>query len=288
MTDIRENLGYLIGSFVTALALVLGLIYQSGVLNTLVGVAIGAGITYYVQTRTQNRAWKREYAVKIAETVYGSLFKQIKSIIGNLEQKYHIYYVDFSQWREFQEDQRYFMVDESFRSRLDDFTHKLEEYSQAAVKLEREISKIIMEETERVYGIKTNQIPQVQITYMRAGSHASTNTDLLRCLVSETHPIDFPKTYDPEATDIAFTLIIISIDNIVTSIDNTKIIRVAPPTENKQINIPDSDRLWQVCLRRMKENETYKLVTEENGKILEDAQELKKELSKRIEEPWRI
>jgi len=84
MTDVRENLGWLIGSIVTALSLIFGWIYQSGVLSTLVGVAIGAGITYYVQTKTQNRAWKREYAVKIAETVYGSLFKELQRIQRSL------------------------------------------------------------------------------------------------------------------------------------------------------------------------------------------------------------
>lgn len=60
MTDIRENLGWLIGSIITVLALVLGWIYQSGVLNTLVGVAIGAGIAYYVQSRTRTELGKEK------------------------------------------------------------------------------------------------------------------------------------------------------------------------------------------------------------------------------------
>jgi hypothetical protein len=53
MTNIQENLGLVIGSIIAALGFILGYVLQSGVLNTLVGVAIGAGITYYVQTKTQ-------------------------------------------------------------------------------------------------------------------------------------------------------------------------------------------------------------------------------------------
>jgi len=34
--------------------------------------------------------WKREYAVKIAEEVYGNLFKEVKSIISSLEEKIYI------------------------------------------------------------------------------------------------------------------------------------------------------------------------------------------------------
>jgi len=272
MTDIRENLGYFIGSVVTALALILGWIYQSGVLNTLVGVAIGAGITYYVQTKTQDRAWKREYAVKIAEEVYGNLFKQVKSIINSLEEKQYTYWISFDKWREFQQDHRYFMVDEVFRVRLDDFSDKLEEYSKAGMKLGSDIQKIIFEEIDRVFGIKTNQIPQAQVSYMRGYSRGSTFPDLVRCLVSETHPIDVSKKLDSEASDVEFTL------------------RVTP-IDNKTIDIPyssDYDDFWQTCLRRMKENETYKFVTKENNRILEDARKLKGEIIERIEKPWKV
>jgi hypothetical protein len=261
--------------------MIIGWMVQSGIVIAIVSVLIGAGISYFVTTKTQKRAWKREYSVKIAETVYGNLFKQIKSIIGYLQEKYNLYVVDFSQWKEFQQDHRYFMVDASFRARLDDFTHRLEEYSKAAVQLETEIQKIIMEETERVFRTKTNEIPQVQIAYMTGKSGHSINPNLVQCLVSRTHPIRFAKTYVPEATDIGFTL-------IVTSVDGMKVFRVAPPITNEHTSLPDFDRFWQACLERMKKNESYKFVTEENGRILEDAQNLLKELSERIEEPWRI
>ena len=58
MTAIRENLGWVIGGVVAAIAAFLGWFYESGLLNTVIGIIIGAGIAFFVQTRTQRRAWK--------------------------------------------------------------------------------------------------------------------------------------------------------------------------------------------------------------------------------------
>jgi hypothetical protein len=79
MTNSRENLGWLLGSIVTAIAMAVGWLISSGVVVNLLFLLIGFGITYFVQTRTQKRAWKREYSVKIVETVYGPFYKELKN-----------------------------------------------------------------------------------------------------------------------------------------------------------------------------------------------------------------
>lgn len=58
MTDLRENLGWLVGSIATAIAMAVGWFISSGVVVNLLFLLIGSGITYFVQTRTQKRAWK--------------------------------------------------------------------------------------------------------------------------------------------------------------------------------------------------------------------------------------
>jgi len=65
MTDIRENFDLMISSILASLAIIIGWIVQSGTIVALVSVLIGAAISYFVQTRTQKRAWKREYSVKL-------------------------------------------------------------------------------------------------------------------------------------------------------------------------------------------------------------------------------
>ena len=272
MTDIQENIGILLGSIATALGVILGMVFQSGVLNTLVGVAIGASITYYVQTKTQNRAWKREYSVKIVEVVYGNLFKEIQSIIQKLGERYFVYWISFGTWKEFQQDHRYFMVDKSFREKLDLFTGQLDDYSKASVELGAEIQNIIYEETERVYGVKTNQIPRPEVTYTKKYTHCSNTPDLVQCVVSETTPMEFATKGE-------------------TGVSGTKLTFVMTSLEGHQIHnhdLPTFDKFWQSCLNRMKENNTYKAVTSENLKIGMIALGLQSEITERIEKPWKI
>jgi len=272
LMDVQENIGIFLGSLATALGIILGFIFQSGVLNTLVGVAIGAGITYYVQTKTQNRAWKREYSVKIAEVVYGALFKEFKSIVQKLSERYPIYQTSFDTWKEFQQDHRYFMVDESFREKLDLFAEQLDDYSKAAVKLGAEIRNIIYEETERVFGVKTSQIPRPEITYMKKYTHCSNTPDLVQCVASEITPMDFATRGETDVSDEKLTF-------IMTSLEGHQI---------HSHDLPIFDKFWQSCLNRMKENNTFKDVISKNLKIIIIVAGLASEITERIEKPWKI
>ena len=87
MNDLRENLGWIIGSVIAGTVAVLSWVFESGLFAALLGIMIGAGLTYFVQTRTQKRTWKREYAVRIAEEIYGKLFGGVKSIIDKKERE---------------------------------------------------------------------------------------------------------------------------------------------------------------------------------------------------------
>ena len=113
MNDFRESLGWIIGSAVAGAVAVVSWIFESGLLATLLGIMIGAGLTYFVQTRTQKRTWEREYSIKIVEEVYGALFREIRSNIRTLKLKFYSG-LSFQTWSTFQDDHRYFMVDEGF------------------------------------------------------------------------------------------------------------------------------------------------------------------------------
>jgi uncharacterized membrane protein len=59
MTDLRGNIGWIIGSVVAMVAAFLGWAYESGLISALVGIMIGTGMAYFVQTRTQKSMEKR-------------------------------------------------------------------------------------------------------------------------------------------------------------------------------------------------------------------------------------
>jgi len=129
-----------------------------------------------------------------------------------------------------------------------------------------------MEETNRIFEMKVNQLPTAEVTCMKGYSRSSNIPDLAQCLVSETQPIEFTKKIDSDASGLELILTITSIDNKTSQIHN--------PSKFEEF--------WESCLRRMTENETYKFVKEENCKILEDARKVREEIIKRIEKPWKI
>jgi hypothetical protein len=272
MIDLRENLGWIIGSVVAGIVAFLGWFYESGLLSTFIGIFVGAGIAYFVQTRTQKRAWKREYGVKIAEQVYGTLFRDTKSLIRSLENKYY-FWIGFEGWKQIQEDHRYFMVDEQFRERLDQFSDRAEKYSSATRKLRDEIlPKVAIAEAERVFETKLDEKPRFNVNYMTGHKRISTSPDLVQCLISETHPLDYATRNESEVSGLECTFEVKPIDGQpIHSHDSTQI-----------------DDVWKSCLARMKQDETYRFVIEENQKLLEEARQVKKEIIKRIEEPWKI
>ena len=273
MTDWRENLGWLIGSVATAVTLAIGWFFESGILNTIVGIVIGAGIAFFIQTRTQKRAWKREYSVKIAETVYGNLFNSLRGIIPALEEKRY-YSVNFDDWVKMTQDHRYFMVDEKFRAKLDYFLKGVKDYASAVTRLRGTIiPEILNEETERVFDVETERHATLGVKYKEKHQNISTSPRMLDTLIYETHPKEYALR-DLSETPSSVQCII-----QITKRDNRT---YSTPYEAK------FDEYWESCLERMKSNETYQFVIKENERLLDEARGLEKEIAKRIEEPWKI
>ena len=271
MTDLRENLGFIIYSISSAIAMIIGWMVQSGIIVAIVSVLIGAGISYFVTTKTQKRAWKREYAVKIAETVYGLVYRDLKWIIWFLENEPSEHELNFKHWGIIQEDHRYLMVDEVFRDKLDTFFERVRRYNDSVNELKTKIlPSIINKEVERIFmkGTPADEI-KLEVRY-KDGTHImSTSPKIIDCLISEIHPKDYAMRSNPEAVILEFLLLWGQVP--------------ASP-----MDVDKFDEFWESSLRRMKEDKTYNFVIEENGNLLEEARKMKKEIVKRIEEPWRI
>lgn len=274
MTDWRENLGWLIGSIATAVTLAIGWLFESGFLNTIAGIAVGAGIAFFIQTRTQKRAWKRDYSVKIVEEVYGGLFTDIKSIIQYLEEKYYLC-LNFSTWGRVQEEYKYFMVDEKFRKKLDKFSERVEKYDRAVIQLENTIlPRIANEETRKLFDVDTDEHAKLEVEWVEAHRRTPTSTspDVIRCLKRQTHPKDDALNNKTEISDVECYVGILQ--------RNGK-------TFHSQ-DVSKFNEFWKLCLERMKEDEVYRFMMKEHGNLLEDARNVRKELVKRIEETWKI
>jgi len=275
MSDLRENLTWILGSIATAIAMAFGWLVSSGVVVNLIFLLVGFAITYFVQTMTQKRAWKREYSVRIAEEVYGSLFSGVKGIILSLKNKRY-WYIDFNVWREMQDDHRYFMVDKAFRVKLDQFRERLEKYSKTVIEVRSKIlPKIVFEEAERALGVKTDMIPRVNVIYEEELRRFSSSPEFVDCLISKTHPAKHATRNKSDISSITITYEFQRIKEGKKSFSS-------PP------NVELLNSFWESCLKRAKEDKYHKFIVEENDTLLEEARKLKQEIAKRIEEPWKI
>jgi hypothetical protein len=273
MTNIQENIGLVIGAVIAALGIALGWLLQYGLLNTLLGVAIGFGITYYVQTKTQKNAWKREYSVKIAETVYGSLYSDVKGILSSLE-KGKFWTVSFGNWKDFQGDHRHLMVEKDFREQLDKFLEKVDEYDSNLIRLHAEVfPSIVKEASKEIFGLTANRV-SIQVKFKTASGFSSNSYDLSSCLANRGHPRELVIESYPRSEILSVEPLLENIQEITGRIE---------PIDEVKFN-----ELWKLCLKKEENNEIFRLEVQKQSELLEEAKHILDELTKRIEEPWRI
>ena len=239
---------------------------------TILGAIVGALISHYINKQSQERAWKREYALRLVEEVYSVLFNSLRRITSSLERKIY-YHVSFVEWYGMKEDYRYFMVDKKFRAKLDDFFEKMEGYGTAVIRLRQTIlPEILNEETERVFNVQAEKHATLEVKYKRRRDVIATSPRIVDCLISRTHPKEDVLAESPESS-------------VIECFVNFRQ-RDGKPFHSH--DVAKFDEFWESCLERMKSNETYQFVIGENDRLLDEARNLEKEIIKRIEEPWKI
>jgi hypothetical protein len=275
MTVIRDNLNWVVGLIVGGIVAFLSWFYVSGLFSTIVAVLVGAGIAYIVQTRTQRNAWKREYSVKIAETVYGSLYSDVKEIISTLE-KGTFNTISFDTWRRFQNDHRYLMVEKEFREQLDEFLKKVREYDSDIIRLITEIfPNIVKEASKKIFGLIANRI-HIEVQYKTAGGPASQQFDPLTCLTRRCSPQQLVMEGNPRSEICSVR--VPEFGNIVETSG------LQPLTADEaKVN-----EFWKSCVEIEEKNEVYRLVIQKQRTLLQESRHVLDELTNRIEKPWNI
>ncbi|MCW4025566.1 MAG: hypothetical protein NWF01_11120 [Candidatus Bathyarchaeota archaeon] len=279
MADLKEDIGLILSSAIAGVGAFLSWFYQSGLLGTVTGIVIGAGITYFVQTRTQKRLWKREYTIKITEQVYGELFGEIKIIINKLENDFNEQIILENKWAQIQNDHRYFMVDQKFREELDSFYASLSRYNTACWKLGSEAKRILEKSAKIIFDKKPDKTPQLTFSYVDSeGRENSTllliDSDLKHLTTLKQMEQQCLRNYGQDIVEKQFKV-------------SFQIINGTRPFE-----VDDSDprvsSYWELCLKLFKEDENFLIATKEKNYLVKQAPEIKKALEKRISEPWKI
>lgn len=269
MTELRENIDLVVSSILASLALVIGWLVQSGIAVALISVLIGAGISYFVTSRTQKRQWKREYAIRTVETIYAPLFDDLKGIARVLENKYYTQ-SSFTAWGAVRESHKYLMIDKPFRTRLDEFYEALEKYSLTVYNLRNKIvPKIYRTEARQIFELKNDIYETIFVKTVDSGITMGFPT-VTECILKRMRLQEYIAKSHPE----------------LTRIENYTFRTV----DGKDFHSHDwqkVENLWDSCIAVAEKDGTFQFVRSENDRLLHDAKELLEELAKRIEEPWR-
>ena len=269
---IREGVGWIIGSAIAGIGAFLSWFYESGLLAAIVGIVTGAGITFFVQSRTQKRAWKREYALKNTEAIYGPLYEDIDKVLSYCGEAFH--YVYSHKWREIKQTFQYLTIDEAFRKKLDDFYQRLDNYNNDTQKAMDLINNRITEESRIAFPSYGES--RLQFT-IRAARRGESNIDINESLRLQQHPVRLAER-NKRGNEIQEYFIEFS------PVKGGQIQHLHYEGENKVA----FDRMWDTCHKKIEQDPLIQAVRKEYLEVTKGLQNIKKELVKRIQEPWAI
>lgn len=278
MTDLRENLGWLVGSILTGIAVAVSWLVSSGIFTTLVAVLVGAGITYFVQTRTQKktqeRAWKRESDLRTIEKVYGPLFEDVDKFLRYLREEIYPY-ISTQKWEEIQSTYHYMMLDKPFQRKINEFYEKVDIYNKTLLKIKREIIPTIqMEEAEKFLGFQPKTL-KLFVRGKRFIDWTTIEINIPLTLLKKKQPIEMVSVLYPEMKKPSFHL------EITNPAGN-------PYSYTHPEWMKEFDKFWKRCHKRLEADSTVQSLREQYAKLISETEKLRKELVTRIEQPLKI
>ena len=179
--SLREDTSLFISTVGAVVTGALSWFLNSPLLGVVTGVFLGTGVSVYVQSRTQRRAWKREVALKNIDTVYAPLYRELNAILSHIDnsQQHFVYgSIEYPEWTSISSEYYYHIVSETLRKRLDSLYEHIKKYNQLLTHLTSDVSILITQEASAFYkrsdlreitlgiwtGPSTNDFSQISIT----------------------------------------------------------------------------------------------------------------------------
>jgi hypothetical protein len=161
----------------------------------------------------------------------------------------------------------------------DSFSKRIQTYSDTVGELDFKISrKLIAESVKECFNEESVDIlPSLVVKPFGVAELNLNIVDGLKSgqtllkyvdLMAKTYNVEMPKNTPPTIT-ISF-------------------MRKSAPNRFESNNLEQINNFWTICQQKLNARPERKFIIEENDKLLEDAKNINKELTKRIEEPWRI
>lgn len=155
----------------------------------IIGVVAGFTLSYLVQTKTQKRAWKREFLLKNIEQIYGPIYNESLE----LEKQYMImidehYYHRFQtqEWEKIRNTYTYHMIeDRDFQKELDNFHFEIDAYNKICDYSREKVTEVLKKESSKFYNVKVQEI-----TFFQKQKNFMPTVKVSNCLLYNIHPKD--------------------------------------------------------------------------------------------------
>jgi len=223
--------------------------------------------------RQEHRIWKREYALRNTETVYGPLFQYADAVLPYHANVIFPQSIAFHKWDEIKRTYQYLTIDDRFRDRLDAFSRKTEIYGERFHKVRQFANNTAVEETTIAFPSYREVYPQFIIKADGKESHYDISESLIR---QEPPYISAQKHKKEDETHEYFITL-----NPIKGGKGSVLIYEG---DIKRI----FDEMWDRCHKRMEQNSDVQTLRKEYPEMIEEMQSIRKELIRRIQEPWKI
>jgi len=198
----RDGIAIAIGSAIAGVAVAVGWFINIPIAGTIIGVLAGFFLSTYTTTRTQRRAWKRDFMLRAVELVYGPLYNQAISIeerYGDMSESRNFQTYPNEQWSTISRTYIYYMLDENLRKDIVEFYKKILEYNELTNVATRNVERIAIRRSSEVFG---SHAISITYTIRTPTAEAGVGYNVNDLLLLEIHPLQ----YYPNAQRLRFSI----------------------------------------------------------------------------------
>lgn len=253
-----------------------------GVFTILFSVIIGSLLTYFVGTRTQKNAWKRESALRKVEEIYGPLYSQLNRLTHEVEKDpdYAFWPQETTtepSWDSIRAGYRYFLMDPDIRKDMESFFANLQEYRVNISKRSDLLQQVVSTHLREVFGPDTREIHFQLAGILPDGGSVvyGGRATMQSCVIKGEHPLSAMKKDAPNYRDPQLEVYVLGKSNQVPAFTAN-----APNTELRA----KFDTMFDDMVREFNSDPLVVEINKQKQGLLNQGYDLKEKLRLKTEE----
>ena len=268
-----NKLSILIISVLATAGMAVSFFVNFPIAGTILGVTIGFVLSYVVQTKTQRRAWKRDFIIKTVDSIYGPLHDesiQIETNYNLLFSTRHYYQFITHTWDKIKNNYTYHLIDDdNFRKDVESFYSLIDECNHLVLYVYDKVGKIISSRGSEFY-----KMDVIGLGYFFKISTGRDEPSLSDCLIHRIHPI-VAYTKSSQRWEIQITY------RTDSGGQTSKML-------SSDIDFDEFENLWKIMLKDVDEDPKIQQLKIVYEKVQVENLKLRTKLVERIQRQWKV